>query len=90
MLPPPGFLQGLRDLCDKYGIMLIFDEVQSGVGRTGKWWGHEHFDGGNVRPDMMIFAKGIGSGMPIAGLAANSKSRWLSSLVLDPSPVLHC
>lgn len=69
LLPPPGFLRSLRALCDQHGILLIFDEIQSGVGRTGSWWAHAQFDGG-VTPDLMLFAKGIGSGMPIAGLAA--------------------
>lgn len=70
LTPPAGFLRALRQICDKHGILLVFDEVQAGVGRTGKWWGHQHFDGA-PKPDMLIFAKGIGSGMPIAGIAAN-------------------
>ncbi|MEW5305852.1 MAG: hypothetical protein WDW36_008367 [Sanguina aurantia] len=68
LTPPPGFLQGVRKVCDEHGIMLIFDEVQSGVCRSGKWWGYQNFPG--VEPDMLVFAKGIASGYPMAGLAA--------------------
>lgn len=67
LAPPPGYLGALRQLCDDNDILLIVDEVQSGVGRTGKWWGHQHFE--DCKPDMLLFAKGIGSGYPIAGLA---------------------
>lgn len=70
LVPPPGFLQGLRDLCDENGILLIFDEVQSGVGRTGKMWACQH-DG--VRPDIMTSAKGLASGMPIGAIIAKKK-----------------
>lgn len=67
-LPTPvAFLQGLRERADKYGILLILDEVQAGVGRTGKFWGHQWAD---VTPDIMVFAKGIASGFPISGIAA--------------------
>eukprot|EP00798_Chlamydomonas_sp_ICE-L_P006283 gene6283-2914_t len=69
LTPPPGFLSGLRKICDDNNIMLIADEVQSGAGRTGKWWGHQHFDDGAMEPDILIFAKGIASGYPLAGLA---------------------
>jgi len=67
LLPPDGFLQGLRALCDRHGILLIFDEVQSGVGRTGKMFACEHFD---VAPDIMTLAKGLGSGLPIGMIVA--------------------
>eukprot|EP00879_Flechtneria_rotunda_P012217 GHRR01012759.1.p1 GENE.GHRR01012759.1~~GHRR01012759.1.p1 ORF type:complete len:411 (+),score=141.78 GHRR01012759.1:1427-2659(+) len=67
LTPPPGFLAGLRALADKHGMLLIADEVQAGAGRTGKWWGHQHFKG--MDPDMVIFAKGIASGYPFAGIA---------------------
>ncbi|KAK9839019.1 hypothetical protein WJX74_007933 [Apatococcus lobatus] len=67
LTPPPSYLRGLRELCTQHNILLIIDEVQSGVGRTGKWWGHEHMDG--VDADIMTFAKGIGSGFPMAGVA---------------------
>lgn len=67
-LPAPvEFLQGLRERATRYGIMLILDEVQAGVGRTGKFWGHEW---AGITPDIMTFAKGIASGFPISGIAA--------------------
>jgi 4-aminobutyrate aminotransferase len=65
--PPEGFLAGLRALCDEHGILLIFDEVQSGVGRTGRMWACEH---SGVKPDIMTSAKGLGSGMPIGAIIA--------------------
>lgn len=63
--PPASFLKGLRQICDQHGILLIFDEVQSGFGRTGKWFAQEHF---GVTPDIMTVAKGIASGMPLSGV----------------------
>jgi 4-aminobutyrate aminotransferase len=62
LVPPDGFLTGLRTLCDRHGILLIFDEVQSGVGRTGTMFAAQHWD---VEPDIMTLAKGLGSGLPI-------------------------
>jgi 4-aminobutyrate aminotransferase len=74
IVPPPGFFPALRDLCDKHGILLIADEVQSGMGRTGKWWAIEHFE---VEPDIVTIAKGIASGMPLgACLARKSVMTW--------------
>jgi len=66
--PPAGFLKGLREICDRHGILLILDEVQSGFGRTGKWFAFEHY---NVEPDIMTVAKGIASGMPLSGVFSN-------------------
>lgn len=67
-LPTPlGFLEGLRERADRHGIQLIIDEIQAGVGRTGKFWGHQW---SAVEPDIMTFAKGIASGFPISGIAA--------------------
>ncbi len=63
--PPASFMKGLREIANKHGILLIFDEVQSGFGRTGKWFGFEHF---GVLPDIMTVAKGIASGMPLSGV----------------------
>jgi 4-aminobutyrate aminotransferase len=65
VVPPSAFMKGLRDICDRNGIMLIFDEVQSGFGRTGKWFAQEHFA---VQPDIMTVAKGIASGLPLSGV----------------------
>ena len=65
VVPPTSFMKGVREICDKNGIMLIFDEVQSGFGRTGKWFAQEYF---GVVPDIMTVAKGIASGMPLSGV----------------------
>lgn len=67
VVPPDGFFPALRDLCDRHGILLIADEVQSGMGRTGQWWAIQHWD---VEPDMVLAAKGIASGMPLGALIA--------------------
>ncbi|MGW4767644.1 aminotransferase class III-fold pyridoxal phosphate-dependent enzyme [Nocardia sp. NPDC004278] len=68
MVPPPGYMAGVRALCDKYGIVFIADEVMSGFGRTGKWFAIAHFDG--VVPDLVTFAKGVNSGyVPLGGVA---------------------
>jgi len=76
IVPPDGWLSDLRALCDRHGILLVADEVQSGVGRTGKMWACEH-DG--VEPDILLTAKGLGSGMPIgAMIAKESISTWES------------
>jgi 4-aminobutyrate aminotransferase len=64
---PPAFLEGLRTLADTHGILLILDEVQAGVGRTGKFWGHQH---STATPDILITAKGLASGFPISAIAA--------------------
>jgi len=75
LVPPEGFLAGLRALCDRHGILLIFDEVQSGVGRTGRLFAASHWD---VAPDIMTLAKGLGSGMPIGAVLAKRSimSQW--------------
>lgn len=74
LFPPEGFYPALRELCDKHGILLILDEVQSGMGRTGKWWAIEHF---GIEPDMITSAKGIASGMPLgACVARQSVMTW--------------
>ena len=65
IIPPPDFFPALRELCDKYGILLIADEVQCGMGRTGKWWAIENF---GVEPDIITSAKGIASGMPLGAM----------------------
>jgi 4-aminobutyrate aminotransferase len=70
VVPTAGFFPALRKLCDKYGILLIVDEVQSGVGRTGEWWAIEHF---NIEPDIVCAAKGIASGFPLGVMFAREK-----------------
>lgn len=72
---PPQFLQGLRRICDEHGILLIVDEVQSGFGRTGKFFGHEH---AGIKPDVMVMAKGLASGFPISAIASTAAimSKW--------------
>ena len=67
LVPPDGFLAGLREICDRHGILLIFDEVQTGIGRTGKMFAAEHWD---VAPDIVTLAKGLGSGLPIGMVVA--------------------
>ncbi|MEU8958412.1 aspartate aminotransferase family protein [Streptomyces sp. NPDC048518] len=68
MIPPPGYLAGVRALCDKYGIVFVLDEVMAGFGRTGTWFAADLFDG--VVPDLMTFAKGVNSGyVPLGGVA---------------------
>jgi 4-aminobutyrate aminotransferase len=66
-VPPAGFLPALRALCDKYGMLLVADEVQTGMGRTGKMFAVEHW---NVEPDILCLAKGIASGMPLGAIVA--------------------
>lgn len=66
-LPPAGFLEGLRELCDKNGMLLMFDEVQTGMGRTGKWFAHQHW---GVVPDVVTLAKALAGGVAMGGLIA--------------------
>ncbi len=69
VVPPAEFLPALRRICDEHGILLVCDEVQSGMGRTGRWFASEHF---GVVPDVMCVAKGFGNGMPIGAVVAPS------------------
>jgi 4-aminobutyrate aminotransferase len=69
LLPPPDFLPGLRRICDAHGILLVFDEVQSGMGRTGAMFAAEHF---GVAPDVVLLAKGLASGMPLGAMMARA------------------
>ncbi len=75
LVPPDGFLAGLRQLCDEHGILLVFDEVQSGIGRTGRLFASQH---SGVLPDIMTLAKGLGSGMPIGAVVAKQSimKKW--------------
>jgi acetylornithine/LysW-gamma-L-lysine aminotransferase len=61
-IPPEGYLKGLREIADRHGNILVVDEVQSGLGRTGKMWAHEHW---GITPDIMTVGKGIGGGIPM-------------------------
>ncbi|HET7181707.1 MAG TPA: aminotransferase class III-fold pyridoxal phosphate-dependent enzyme [Candidatus Limnocylindrales bacterium] len=70
IVPEDGFLQGLRELCTRHGILLIADEIQSGAGRTGKMWAIEHW---GIEPDILLAAKGIASGMPLSAMVAPAK-----------------
>lgn len=75
ILPPTLFLQELRRICDEHGILLIVDEIQTGVGRTGRMWAFEHF---GIVPDIVTMAKGIASGLPLSAVVANRDlmDRW--------------
>jgi len=75
IVPPPNFFPRLRKMCDTQGILLIVDEVQAGVGRTGKWWAIQHW---GVEPDIVCIAKGIASGVPMGAMAARKSigAKW--------------
>jgi acetylornithine/succinyldiaminopimelate/putrescine aminotransferase len=66
-LPPAGFLEGLRDLCDRNGMLLMLDEVQTGMGRTGTWYAHQHW---KVQPDVVTLAKALAGGVAMGGVIA--------------------
>ena len=69
MIPPPGYLKGVREICDRYGIVYIADEVMAGFGRTGSWFAYQQHD---VTPDLVVFAKGVNSGyIPLGGVVIN-------------------
>ncbi|HEU4425586.1 MAG TPA: aminotransferase class III-fold pyridoxal phosphate-dependent enzyme [Pilimelia sp.] len=70
IVPPPGWLAGLRELCNRHGILLVADEVQCGMGRTGRMWAVEHT---GVQPDILISAKGIASGLPLGAFIARAE-----------------
>ncbi|WP_442815100.1 aspartate aminotransferase family protein [Streptomyces sp. NBC_01775] len=71
MLPPPGYLAGVREICDRYGIVFVLDEVMAGFGRTGTWFAADLYD---VVPDLLTFAKGVNSGyVPLGGVAISAK-----------------
>ena len=76
LVPPPGYLASIREVCDRHGVLLIFDEVLTGFGRTGRWFACEHWD---VVPDIMTLAKGISGGaVPLGAMVVSEKLRpWL-------------
>jgi adenosylmethionine-8-amino-7-oxononanoate aminotransferase len=82
--PPPGYLQGLRELCEECGALLVFDEVITGFGRLGSWFGSHHY---GVTPDVTTFAKAVTSGyLPLGGVVVGPRLReWLEA---DPSYLL--
>ena len=73
-IPDSNYLSGIRELCDKHGWLMILDEVQTGMGRTGKWFGFQHSP---VKPDVMTLAKGLGNGLPIGGCLARGEAASL-------------
>jgi 4-aminobutyrate aminotransferase len=79
VVAPPEFLKGLQAICRRHGILLVVDEVQSGMGRTGKWWASEHAE---IEPDILLTAKGIASGMPLGAMIARSE-------LMDWTPGAH-
>jgi 4-aminobutyrate aminotransferase len=76
VVPPVSFIKGLREVCDRYGILLIIDEIQSGFGRTGYWFAFEKFD---IEPDIMTVAKGLASGLPLSGVFSRLElmEKWI-------------
>lgn len=77
IVPPKSFVKGVREICDRHGILLIFDEIQTGFGRTGKMFAWQHFD---VKPDIMTLAKGIANGFPLSALVARADlmDQWMA------------
>ncbi len=77
VVPPADFVESLARICGEYGILLVSEEVQTGMGRTGRWFGCEHF---NLAPDMVVMGKALGAGMPISALVAREDlmSHWAS------------
>lgn len=83
VLPPAGYLPGVRALCDKYGALLVLDEVQTGMGRLGAWWGADLYD---VRPDVLLVGKALGGGvLPVSAAVANAEV----FAPFDKDPYLH-
>ena len=81
IIPPAGYLQELREICDEYGVALIFDEIQTGMGRTGRMW---RCEGEGVVPDIMTYGKAFGGGiMPITGIICRP-NMWTQDLIDNP------
>ncbi|MBN1665481.1 MAG: aminotransferase class III-fold pyridoxal phosphate-dependent enzyme [Anaerolineales bacterium] len=77
VVPPASFMKALREICDQYNILLVVDEIQAGMGRTGKWFAHQHF---GILPDIMTVAKGLASGMPISSVVSRMDlmKKWVT------------
>lgn len=71
VMPPVGYLKGVREICDTYGALFVIDAVQTGMGRTGQWFGYEYED---IRPDVITLAKGLGGGLPLGAMIALSSA----------------
>jgi putrescine aminotransferase len=82
-VPPPEYFPKVRQICDKYGVLFIIDEVQTGMGRTGKLWGCEHY---GVEPDIMTLGKSFGGGVMPVGAFVSTKEIWQKMI---PNPFLH-
>ena len=82
VVPPRDYFRILHDICRKHGIVFIADEVQSGIGRTGKWFASEHF---GLEPDLITTAKSLGGGLPIAAVTGRSLSIWGSKRCQEPN-----
>ncbi|HEY0290214.1 MAG TPA: aspartate aminotransferase family protein [Pseudomonas sp.] len=70
---PRSYYKGVREICDRHGVLMIFDEVQTGFGRMGTMWAADYYD---VAPDIIIFGKGVGGGFPLAGILAHDRLKW--------------
>ena len=77
VVPPASFMKALRELCTRHGILLVADEIQAGMGRTGKWFAHQHF---GIEPDIMTVAKGLASGMPLSSVVSrlDLMKKWVT------------
>ena len=82
-MPPDDYLQAARDICDNHGALLVFDEVQTGLGRTGKMWGCDHE---NVAPDMILLAKALSGGCVPIGAVVSTPNVWE---VWQENPLIH-
>jgi len=85
IVPPPGYFETIQEICRKYGVLLHIDEVVCGLGRTGKWFGYQHF---GVQPDMVTMAKGIASGYAAISVTATTEDLF-SQFLAEPSEKLH-
>lgn len=85
IIPPPGYFETIQDICRKYGVLLHIDEVVCGLGRTGKWFGYQHF---GVAPDIVTMAKGIASGYAAISVTATTEALF-SEFLAEPSEKLH-